>query len=758
MINNFLAESFNDVKKKCLDIEKQLQEDCIRVAVVGTIKSGKSTFINSMLCGDYLKRGAGVVTSIVTKVHCAEKFQATIQFKSWDKINEEIRQAMVLFPLTVPASANFMSSDFNSSGFNLSDSTSLGSTSSDFNIPNSNITGSTLSNSQANKLDLDKFDLRRKKDREFLSLSLKSLGADRHLSNNMRNTNSVLLISYLNGYPQIKNIIEADPVIKHFNEEDFAHHRKYVGDESLAVYIDDIQLSIKSNLLDNSIEIADCQGSDSPNPLHLTGIVEYLLQTNLIVYVISSRTGLREADIKFLSIIRKMGILDTVLFVLNFDINEHESLENLKCLSQKIYDDLSLIKPCPQIFIISALFNLFKASFDRKTHDKKTQSDNTLSIKDCARFELWKKEENFIALSNSETVRYNDALNQLLYKKRYLLLLNNHLERLALTINALYGKVQLIKKLLSKDIAGASEITGKIQSLGENTSQITTFVKAALSGATVRLKNEIDKDIDKFFKINQGTLFYKINNFIDSYQVSFEKYEEDFISAGFSPTLYLIFQEFKCSFDKYITESVNPEIFGFISECEEKIQRTLKGVAGTFDLKISDTLALYENVMDELEISLGKSKGIILSDTEALKKLLGLKLPSNVIPVRYSAKIRTEAVMRFRFYKIVNFVRRVLHKPVKKDQNESYLALYGNVLGLKRETKKAVKQYIVSYKETLKLEYFTKFVDALSNSINENVLDMLKLYVTDLQEWAEATVGDINRGIEPTFHLPWVCF
>jgi len=37
----------------------QLTEETIRVAVVGPIKSGKSTFLNALLRGDYLKRGAG---------------------------------------------------------------------------------------------------------------------------------------------------------------------------------------------------------------------------------------------------------------------------------------------------------------------------------------------------------------------------------------------------------------------------------------------------------------------------------------------------------------------------------------------------------------------------------------------------------------------------------------------------------------------------------------------------------------------------
>ena len=60
--------SFAVWEKTNAGINKQLSEEIIRVAVVGPIKSGKSTFINSLFKGEYLKRGAGVVTSIVTRV------------------------------------------------------------------------------------------------------------------------------------------------------------------------------------------------------------------------------------------------------------------------------------------------------------------------------------------------------------------------------------------------------------------------------------------------------------------------------------------------------------------------------------------------------------------------------------------------------------------------------------------------------------------------------------------------------------------
>ena len=59
-------EAVAEWEKTCRLLPQQLEEEIMRVAVVGTIKSGKSTFLNSLLQGDYLKRGAGVITSIVT--------------------------------------------------------------------------------------------------------------------------------------------------------------------------------------------------------------------------------------------------------------------------------------------------------------------------------------------------------------------------------------------------------------------------------------------------------------------------------------------------------------------------------------------------------------------------------------------------------------------------------------------------------------------------------------------------------------------
>jgi GTPase SAR1 family protein len=286
-----MAESsFGDWKKTCRELPAQMSEDIIRVAVVGPIKSGKSTFLNSMLRGDYLKRGAGVVTSIVTRVRSGGRLRAHLFFKSWGEVNAEMEQALVLFP----------SQDWRKNNM--------------------------------------KFDIRQADERRRIQEALKSLSSEQLISQDTRNLNNVLLTSYIKGYDRIYGIISSDDTTRQYEEDAFAEHKGFVGNEELAVYLKDVQLEIPSEGLDDNIEIADCQGSDSSNPLHLAMIQDYLLRTHLIVYVVSSRTGLRQADIRFLSIIKKMGIIDNIVFVINCDFSEHESIEELRTLVGKVQD------------------------------------------------------------------------------------------------------------------------------------------------------------------------------------------------------------------------------------------------------------------------------------------------------------------------------------------------------------------------------------------------------------------------------------
>ncbi|MGA6926438.1 MAG: dynamin family protein, partial [Desulfosarcina sp.] len=92
-------EGLSQWKIACRTLSEQISKNTMRVAVVGAIKSGKSTLVNTLFGGDHLKRGAGVVTSIVTRVRTGSRLKAVLYLKNWDEVNRDVEQASVLLPV-----------------------------------------------------------------------------------------------------------------------------------------------------------------------------------------------------------------------------------------------------------------------------------------------------------------------------------------------------------------------------------------------------------------------------------------------------------------------------------------------------------------------------------------------------------------------------------------------------------------------------------------------------------------------------------
>ena len=109
--------------------------------------------------------------------------------------------------------------------------------------------------------------------------------------------------------------------------KELARHQHLVTHEAEAVYLKDVRLNLPFPWPAKGLELGDCQGSDSPIPQHLAQVQNYLIGADLVIYVISSRVGLRQADYKFLTDLKRMRLLANCVFVLNLDLNELENLD-----------------------------------------------------------------------------------------------------------------------------------------------------------------------------------------------------------------------------------------------------------------------------------------------------------------------------------------------------------------------------------------------------------------------------------------------
>ena len=662
-------------KATCQGIHRQLSEEILRVAVVGSIKSGKSTFANAFLGDDHLKRGAGVVTSIVTRVRAGDTLKASLFFKSWDEVNADIRQALVLLP------------DFEGG-------------------------------------EDHAFDLRRRQDRQALRSAFGELGSEQLISDGTRNANAVLLASYLQGYDTVQEIIGSESERRIYRDGDFHEHRRFVGSDSLSVYLKDVLLEIHADSLNGALELADCQGSDSPNPLHLTMIQDYLLMTHLMIYVISSRTGLREADIRFLSMIKKMGIVENILFVLNCDFSEHDSLDDFKSVLERVRSELGLIRPGSDVYGISALFNLFQHSVDR------------LAEKDRARMDQWRLAADMIDFCDEETRRFETDFRHKLTSERIVLLLSNHLQRLAVITGGFQHRCRMQRQLLTQDAADAGQIAAKIGGHRDKIAMLRKQIRKTLDGAGQQLKADSRKTVDRFFDDRSGSAMRRLLERVQTYRLPNHNYRETLAGTGFASALYVAFQDFRQNVDTYMAEEFQPELVHALSESEQQVRQSLLTVAVPFDALVREAVVDYFRFLESAGIEAGQMPQgeFDLPALEDLKRLAGISLPASALILQYSAGIKTEAVLRLGAYRLVQWGRRLFRKGSSDSLEAQIQALKDGLRRIKRETEKSIRFHLKDYRENLKHQYLFKVVDLAANQVDDAVTDRFQAYLSDLSD------------------------
>lgn len=654
-------------------MEAQMAEGVLRVAVVGSIKSGKSTFVNSFFGGDFVKRGAGVVTCIVTRIRPGDDLCATLYLKSWEEVNAEIEHAMVLFPAFT------------------------------WRGPDNTI------------------DIRRKTDREKLGHALELLSDEQLITQSTRNMNAVLISSYLQGYDKVKDLMDADSNMREFDAESFSSHKEFVGNESLAVYLKDVCLSLALGMgVKDQIEVADCQGSDSPNPLHLAMIEDYLLKTHFIIYVISSRTGVRQADIRFLSLIKKMGLVQNIYFIINCDFSEHESIEDLRQLVQKITQEISIIRPDPDVFCFSALFNLF------------SKIEKDLSDKDAARLSQWKTDTDMRGFSDYETKRFLNVLDRRLTKDRMTLLLKNDIDRLNLMVSGVFNWLKITREILSKDAEQSAQLCWRMDRESKGAGQLRAMIKNTLDGVLQKAQTEITKDVDSFFDPRYSQVMTDTWNFIQQYN----PLQSGLLPAKFSNAMYAAFCDLKHAVDRHMAENVNPIMVKFVRNEEEKIAALVNKTGGPYNSMVEDALGRYEKALAEMGISIANNspQNPVTVDVSRTRRVAGLNLPALTSTMRYSAKVRTEAIMRKGLYSAISAIKKLFKKQAASSEQTSARAMRHAIARMKDETCWSLKAHFMDFRENLKFQYLFRLLELASFTFQEDLGDRLGIFAQGMAQ------------------------
>lgn len=742
----------------CKTIPTQIHEGVIKIAVVGAIKSGKSTFINSLIMDDVLKRGAGIVTSVITRVRRGNSLRALVSFKTWDEINSEIQNALQLthtpliksIDLRRKSDRDFLR-DIRSRLCSKEYSSKIKDSKQNYKVDHSNLSVVDNDDFVFNNLFSSFSDSGFRPEITLISNALegydkvKGFVRNDPINNEQINNNPINfdissnLDTTLHCNQVDNGVDQSDSSPVEFTGEHFSKYKMFTGIMANAFFVKDVLLEIptpkidinadndiicndKDNnrsefiILDPYIEIADCQGSDSTDPSHLSHIQDYLLSANMLVYVISSRTGLREADIKFLNIIKNTGIINNIMFILNADFNEHESLESLVELEKSVKKGLGYFVENPTVYTLSSLFNLFAAL------EQNSAVEQQLSDKNSERLMLWKRESRLVDYTAQKYVEFENALKHKIESERFSIILENHIERLMLVVHGLRQRNTMFMQLLSGDLKKATDATEKLNLLQEQSKIFKSSLDDSIGIAIQNIKRDISSAINNFFDKNRGTQALKLKDFIFGTTIYNERYEEMVSNYSFNHALYCMFKDFRVELDFFMTQNFNPAVIELIKEQEQYIEKAFETLYKSCCMTPSQT---YQQLSLDEQANLQISDIIRAVDLKGAKRILGLSLPKSEFATGYSAKIKVDAMARFSFYFMVEILGKFINSLTTAPPKSR--ALKESVKKIRKESLRSVMLHFDLYKHHVEQVYLFPLIHAVARDLREKLMDMFHI-------------------------------
>ncbi|MAC44060.1 MAG: hypothetical protein CL913_08980 [Deltaproteobacteria bacterium] len=479
--------------------EDRLQQAKVRIAVLGAVKSGKSTLLNAVLGADRLRRGAGILTSIVTRIQLGKISRAHLRFKSKSLLDRQFQAALAFLQ------------------------------SSDSSLPSC-------------KLD-------QASERQSLLHWLDEQPAEEDTSH--FSEERAFLRACLVGYSEAIGYLNNSTQVRTWSGEESCHHQAWVEQDSRAVFLEDLLLE-EPGWTWQGTEIADCQGIDSPNPLHLVQVQEYASRSNLLIYVISSRIGIRQADVHLLRNLYQLGLADQIIFVINLDLNEHEEQADVDRITEHILRDL---RRCgwqqPHYFMFSALHLLLQRKLELTTREQK-------------QLEFWQDHPVSQMSANAWKTFQEELHMRLAHQQSQTLLAGEwrHCQRLHRQVSEF---VERLQTTLSAETLDWEEWQSELQHRQRYLNYHEQNLRYTLKGGEQQWKQHIDYGIRALFERQGGKVWSSLDRFLRQLELTQPK-------DNFSPNIQsmLWVQEAREKLLRWVVDEINvsllPEIARLCSE------------------------------------------------------------------------------------------------------------------------------------------------------------------------------------------------
>lgn len=661
---NSAAASPAAYRERCRGIPDRIRSGRLKIAVIGVIKSGKSTLINALTQRELVKRGAGVMTAITTRIRKGRKNRASVFLKSWDEINSTLERCLDTFPM------------------------------------------------DGRKDEPEKpFDIRRKKDRAYLEHVFSVLEQAFPVTEQGIRPEILTFKHALDGFETCKDIVAADAECLCFEGREFDRHQAFTADPARAFYTRDVLLEVFGKTVDSRVEIADCQGADSTDPEQLSRVVSYIQSANLIIYCISSRTGLRQSDIGFLKLIRRLGLVKNLIFVNNCDLSEHESLEDLQQIQERIRGELRLFTPDPAIYSFSALFALFSSMEKR------------LLQRSRKRLVLWREDKEMAAFSAENARNFRNAFNARLDRHFHTLLVSNHLERLRMMVTDMAQKADLMSDVMDSDQDRRRITETRLTDIRENTTRLKSIVDNSMAAAVSGLKREIDSELTNAFSKDRIQIRKRVKAFIRRTPMDAAPFRPRIKELGLKKILFLMFQDFKRELDRYTVEVILPDIRAMVSQQEARIETYFQSLLDAYRIDLMAPARGMDLLTEEILST--QNAALTAVDMDAIKKILGLEFPSTLFSPRYTGRIRARALTGLGFHTLVHLFDMV----IRKTRTFSFTPGFENAAKkIKNEIQASANHGITKVHEDLKSGYFMPLIRAATRDFEDKIQDRFSFY------------------------------
>ena len=661
---------------KVLDeVRGHVSEETCRLAVVGAVKSGKSTAINALLGRDLLKRGAGILTAMVTRIQPGPEPQAVLKFKEWPEINGEINRALGLLPV------------------------------------------SRLKERAA------PLDLQQAADRELLFQVLAEARQDDIWTEGSLDPNYLLLKSYLEGFDQVRGLLKSANVLS-LAGPDLARHREMVTREATAVFLKDVLLTVPFPWPATGLEFGDCQGSDSPFPQHLAQVLAYLVKSDLALYVVSSRVGLRQADFQFLGELNRMGLVPHLYFILNLDLGEHASLEEARQIRDRVARELAPWQPEPRVYAFSALKLLL---------ERRRSRGKTLDQREAGLLSVWALDAAAAAFSEQEAARFQEDLLGAVQRLQSRRLAGGSLSQVQMVARGLKEQLELTLGLLGRDMEAIQKVEEQLRARRPPLEATLATLDRTLNGAGMHLKKVLKDRVNSVMDRRYGKVGSALTGFIRDYEPNWDRLLLPEAPGSFRPALYQLFQECVKELTHYVTAEANVSLVEFIREQEDWLRRELVRVETPLLLSLQDALTLYY-----LEIeALGFPAAAPALEMAAPPRPSSLEVPLLNLQLDpgwwldAEVWVRSGAGFLERYWEAL---KRRLGLKNEADPRQQLLRDLGRALkSVKGWLQEQVKVQVIDYEERLKFQYFLPLVDQWLKQQETGLANTMRSLITDLE-------------------------